>query len=223
MGRIRFRRVRFQTPNSVSFWALTEFRRENSMSSSQPIICVPKWGSVSSLLRNSTLETVFRPFLLKLSVSLESFNPGGQSSIIGPLEWSCLSISCCFLLSLLSRSPCILRVFLVEFQRPVSLMAPYCAILRYYRCDTPYRRIFALPQDGAIPPPFRIHHKKGPWWVARLKCSFSLEIQKIPERDPESFQSLAASAKVSHERAFTLIRWQPGSANTGFCSIWAIS
>ena len=41
-GRIRFRRVRFQTPNSVSFFALTEFRGENSVSSSQPIICVPK-------------------------------------------------------------------------------------------------------------------------------------------------------------------------------------
>ena len=78
-GRIRFRRVRFQTPNSVSFLALTEFRGENSVSSSRPIICVPErthrvlrrthrvcrktqWGSVSSPLRNSTLETVFRPF-----------------------------------------------------------------------------------------------------------------------------------------------------------------
>ena len=41
-GRIRFRRVRFQTPNSVSFSGLTEFRGANSVSSSQPIICVPK-------------------------------------------------------------------------------------------------------------------------------------------------------------------------------------
>ena len=41
-GRIRFRRVRFQTPNSVSFLGLTEFRWANSVSSSQPIICVPK-------------------------------------------------------------------------------------------------------------------------------------------------------------------------------------
>ena len=41
-GRIRFRRVRFQTPNSVSFLGLTEFRGENSVSSSQPIICVQK-------------------------------------------------------------------------------------------------------------------------------------------------------------------------------------
>ena len=75
-GRIRFRRVRFQTPNSVSFSGLTEFRGANSVSSSRPIICVPKrthrvfsqnspslpQNSVSSLLRNSTLETVFRPF-----------------------------------------------------------------------------------------------------------------------------------------------------------------
>ena len=75
-GRIRFRGVRFQTPNSVSFSGLTEFRGANSVSSSQPIICVPKrtsctfsqnspslpQNSVSSLLRNSTLETVFRPF-----------------------------------------------------------------------------------------------------------------------------------------------------------------
>ena len=35
--------IRFQTPNSVSFFALTEFRGANSVSSSQPIIfCVPK-------------------------------------------------------------------------------------------------------------------------------------------------------------------------------------
>ena len=77
-GRLRFRRVWFQTPNSVSFLALTEFG-ENSVSSSQPIICVPtrthrvfrrtrrvcprtQWGSVSSLIQKSTLETVFRPF-----------------------------------------------------------------------------------------------------------------------------------------------------------------
>ena len=78
-GRIRFQRVRFQTPNSVSFSGLTEFRGANSVSSSRSIICVPKrthrvfhrthrvcrktqWDSVSSLLRNSALETVFRPF-----------------------------------------------------------------------------------------------------------------------------------------------------------------
>ena len=41
-GQIRFRKVRFQTPRSVSFLALTKFRGENSVRSSQPIICVPK-------------------------------------------------------------------------------------------------------------------------------------------------------------------------------------
>ena len=40
--RRRFRRARFQTTNSVSFLVLTEFQGENSVSSSQPIICVPK-------------------------------------------------------------------------------------------------------------------------------------------------------------------------------------
>ena len=37
------RRARFQTPSSVSFFlALTKFRGESSVSSSWPIICVPK-------------------------------------------------------------------------------------------------------------------------------------------------------------------------------------
>ena len=39
-GRIRFRGVRFQTPNSVSFLGLAEFGGPNSVSSFQPIICV---------------------------------------------------------------------------------------------------------------------------------------------------------------------------------------
>ena len=41
-GRIRFRSVRFQTLSSVSFLGLAEFRGANSVSSSRPIICVPK-------------------------------------------------------------------------------------------------------------------------------------------------------------------------------------
>ena len=69
-GRIRFRGVRFQTPNSVSFLGLTEFRganfcaKANSPSFSQNSPSLPQ-NSVSSLLRNSTLETVFRPFPIK--------------------------------------------------------------------------------------------------------------------------------------------------------------
>ena len=41
-GRIRFRRVRFQTPSSVSFSGLAEFRGASSVSSFRPIICVQK-------------------------------------------------------------------------------------------------------------------------------------------------------------------------------------
>ena len=41
-GRIRFRRVRFQTPSSVSFLGLTEFRGASSVSSCQPVVCGPK-------------------------------------------------------------------------------------------------------------------------------------------------------------------------------------
>ena len=41
-GRIRFRGVRFQTPSSVSFLGFTEFWGASSVSSSQPVICVPK-------------------------------------------------------------------------------------------------------------------------------------------------------------------------------------
>ena len=60
-GRIRFRRVRFQIPNSVSFLALAEFRGENSVSSSQPIICVHK---ISALLRKRPVSAKgrFRPY-----------------------------------------------------------------------------------------------------------------------------------------------------------------
>ena len=80
---IRFRRVRFQTPSSVRFLALdhrvpgrelSEFLSAYSLcaKASSPSFrrihwVYPKtqWGSVSSLLRNSTLETVFRLFPIK--------------------------------------------------------------------------------------------------------------------------------------------------------------
>ena len=119
-GRIRFRGVQFQTPSSVSFFGLTEFRGANSVSSSQPVICVPKRthrvfcrthrvyprtqrGSVSSLLRNSTLETVFRPFpnlnqKRKISPKTEVFGrtslrTSGQKLRSGPPNPSKTSIS----------------------------------------------------------------------------------------------------------------------------------
>ena len=75
-GRIRFRGARFQSPSSVSCFGLTELQGVNSVSSFQPLICVPKGthrdsrrtlrvllqNALSSLFRNSTLATVFHPF-----------------------------------------------------------------------------------------------------------------------------------------------------------------
>ena len=55
-GRIRFRRALLQTPNPVL--ALTEFREETSVSSSQPIVCVCQSGLTEFFA--GTLETVFR-------------------------------------------------------------------------------------------------------------------------------------------------------------------
>ena len=75
-GRIRFRRVRFQTPSSVSFLAHRVPGRELSEFLSAYYLCgQANWPSfsqnspslppnpVSSLFRNSTFETVFCPFL----------------------------------------------------------------------------------------------------------------------------------------------------------------
>ena len=74
ISRLRFRRVRFQTPSSVTFWPspnsgeLSEFLSASylcakasspSFSQNSPSLLQ---NSVSSLFRNSTLETVFRPF-----------------------------------------------------------------------------------------------------------------------------------------------------------------
>ena len=78
MGRIRFRRARFQTASTVSFLVLTEFggrelseflsayylcAKANSPSFWQNSPSLPQ-DSVSSRFRNSTLETVFCPFTI---------------------------------------------------------------------------------------------------------------------------------------------------------------
>ena len=69
-GRIRLRRVRFQTPNSVSFSGLTEFRGASSVSSSQPIICVPK--------RTHRVFSQNSPSLPQNSVRLSEFSSPKQ-------------------------------------------------------------------------------------------------------------------------------------------------
>ena len=55
-------------------------------------------------------------------------------------------------------------------------------------------------------------------WKSRKSC------RKRPQHGLRTGSRLlhSASPKVSHKGVFTLVRWQPGSANTGFCSIWAI-
>ena len=91
--------MRFQTPSSVSFSGLTEFRGGTSVFLSAYDLCAeanspsffveltefaPKtqWGSVSSLLRNSTLETVFRPFPKDLDVSRQKLSPHCLETIV---------------------------------------------------------------------------------------------------------------------------------------------
>ena len=57
-GRKRFRRVRFQTPSSVSFWALTEFRGGDSVSSVQPITKFAVGLSESSLPKQYSRNSI---------------------------------------------------------------------------------------------------------------------------------------------------------------------
>ena len=70
-GRMRFRGVQFQTPNSVSFSGLTEFRGANSASSSRPIICAR---------RNSPSFSQNSPSLPQNSVRLSEFSSPKQYS-----------------------------------------------------------------------------------------------------------------------------------------------
>ena len=71
-GRIRFRRARFQTPNSVSFLGVTEFCGAKSVSSSRPIICAPK--------RTHRVFSQNSPSLPQNSVRLSEFTSPKQYS-----------------------------------------------------------------------------------------------------------------------------------------------
>ena len=53
-----------------------------------------------------------------------------------------------------------------------------------------------------------------------LRCRYIT----VTQRSPDHYMVYQpAPTKPSHKRVFTLICWQPGSANTGFRSTWAIS
>ena len=71
-GRIRFRRVQFQTPISVSFFWPHRVPGQNSVSSSQPNICVPK--------RTHRVFSQNSPSLPQNSVTLSEFSPLRQYS-----------------------------------------------------------------------------------------------------------------------------------------------
>ena len=74
-GRIRFRGVRFQTPNSVSFFRLTEFAPRNSVSSSQPIICVCKSELTEFLAELTEFAAELSEFSLPKQYSRNSIPP----------------------------------------------------------------------------------------------------------------------------------------------------
>ena len=63
------KRSEYQTPKSVSWFGLTEFRRESSARSSQPIICVPK-----------RTHRVFVAELTEFAAELSEFSPLKQYS-----------------------------------------------------------------------------------------------------------------------------------------------
>ena len=121
-GRVRFRRVRFQTPNSVSVLSLTELRGENSVSSSRPIyyLCAKAnspsfWqkNSPSSLSRNSSLEKVVRPFPIHGSGSTFPTVPVCCSgSVSGP---SCLVYSISDTTRLATPSLCCSKQYSTRF------------------------------------------------------------------------------------------------------------
>ena len=96
-GRIRFRRARFQTPNSVSFFGLTEFQGANSVSSSQPII----WVSKRTHRVFFAELTEFFAELTESAVKLSEFSSPKQhsrnSTVLRPFPIGVLG---CFLLTL---------------------------------------------------------------------------------------------------------------------------
>ena len=79
-GRIRFRRVRFQRPNSVSFSALTEFGGESSVSSSRPIYLCTIANSPSLSQNSPSLPRELSEFSLpKKQYEFQDVGKGGLS------------------------------------------------------------------------------------------------------------------------------------------------
>ena len=146
MARTRFRALRFHPPSSaVSFIALTNFRAENSLSEflSAYYLCAiaisPSFSpnspslsqnAVTSLFRNSTLETLFSPLpirpitkelLWNSNPSVEQFGVSDTPSQ-GPLRapWGALPRALPEISHLFLRSMC-------SSYGPIHLLTPACS------------------------------------------------------------------------------------------------
>ena len=85
-GQIRFRRVRFQIPSSVSFSALTEFWAESSVSSSRPtFLCQSELTDLFSELTELAAE--LSEFSLPKQYSRNSILPVSDNSAHRPVAW----------------------------------------------------------------------------------------------------------------------------------------
>ena len=159
-GRIRFRRARFQTPNSVSFSGLTEFRGASSVSSFQPLICVPKrthrgfffthspsfsQNSASSLFRNSTHETLFRLFPIKVFLLRIILSESGKSTDLGGKT-----------IQQKKNRKVADRIFVTKFPSDFALNFPRFFFSRIFRALFPRKR---RPQ--------KIHQKSPPFFNAK--------------------------------------------------------
>ena len=169
------------------FFALTEFRGANSVSSFRPIICVSKRThrvfhrtcpqmvslaqiSVRSLFRNSTLETVFRPFPDFLRDLSQVTNPPACCrSLSGPSGFECPQ-ECPRKWGVSERVS-----GGVSLGRSGVLDTP--GTLSGHFLDTPEPGLDTLPDTPSDTPPFRGHSRghSGPgdfrictWWTFRL-------------------------------------------------------
>ena len=98
-------------------------------------------------------------------------------------------------------------------QNPGTIPGKFCLRVLFFMCF--FRSLATTPERlwGRGPeahPVWKAGDFYAFFWGNPLFAFFSEE------------REWSASPKVSHKRVFTLVRWQPRSANTGFCSISAI-
>ena len=157
-GRIRFRRVRFQTPNSVSFLGLTEFRRENSVSSFHPIICVLK-RTHRVFLRTHRVWRRTQWVLSSETVLSKQYS--ARFPITSLLQHLCRTLFCWLLLALASA-----RHTLIEGCVCV------CA-----HCGTPSCWLSHFESFGTVLCLGHSRHCTSGWWASTPPCVLSQSCQ----------------------------------------------